>query len=106
MPVPHGPMTVFGLRVGPLGYVTDGKRLTPEALERLQGVDVLVLNALWWGDPHPTHFNIEEAVVAARSVGARSTYLTHLTHRSSHADLERRLPADVRPAYDGLQLDL
>jgi phosphoribosyl 1,2-cyclic phosphate phosphodiesterase len=104
--VPHGNMTVYGLRIGPLGYVTDGKRLPPEALAALEGVDVLVLNALWWGDPHPTHFNVEEAVDAARRVGARRTYLTHLTHRSSHADLENRLPTDVRPAYDGLHIDL
>lgn len=104
--VPHGAMTVYGLRVGPLGYVTDGKRLTAQALDVLQGVEVLVLNALWWGDPHPTHFNVEEALEAARTVGARRTYLTHLTHRSSHADLERSLPDDVRPAYDGLRVEL
>jgi phosphoribosyl 1,2-cyclic phosphate phosphodiesterase len=104
--VPHGDMAVFGLRVGSLGYVTDGKRLPEEALEALVGVETLVLSALWWGDPHPTHFNIEEAIAAARTVGARRTYLTHLTHRVGHADLERRLPPDVRPAYDGLAVDL
>ena len=106
LPVPHGDKTVFGLRVGPLGYVTDAKLLTPEALAGLAGVETLVLSALWWGDPHPTHFNIEEAIEAARTVGARRTWLTHLTHRSSHADLERTLPDDVRPAHDGLTLDL
>ncbi|NNK63731.1 MAG: MBL fold metallo-hydrolase [Gemmatimonadetes bacterium] len=106
LPVPHGPMTVFGLRVGSLGYVTDGKQLTPRTLEGLRGVETLVLSALWWGDPHPTHFNIEEAIEAARVVGARRTWLTHLTHRASHADLERRLPPDVRPAHDGLTVQL
>ena len=104
--VPHGELSVFGLRVGSLGYVTDGKRLPEAALKTLAGVETLVLSALWWGDPHPTHFNIEEAVAAARTVGARRTYLTHLTHRVGHADLERRLPPDVRPAYDGLAVDL
>ena len=104
--VPHGEMTVYGLRVGSLGYVTDCKRLPEAALEALEGVETLVLSALWWGDPHPTHFNIEEAISAARVVGARRTYLTHLTHRVGHADLERRLPPDVRPASDGLAVDL
>lgn len=106
LPVPHGPMTVYGLRVGPVGYVTDGKMLPPPVLEALAGVEVLVLNALWWGDPHPTHFNVEEAVEASRIVGARRTFLTHLTHRQTHEDLERRLPDDVRPAYDGLVVDV
>ncbi len=102
--VPHGRIRSYGFRVGGLGYVTDAKRLPPAALEALRGADVLVLNALWHGDPHPTHFNIEEAVAAARAVGARRTYLTHLTHRVRHDALRRSLPEDVRPAFDGLTL--
>ena len=104
--VPHGGIRSYGFRVGGLGYVTDGKRLPRAALEALRGADVLVLNALWHGNPHPTHFNIEEAVAAARSVGARRTYLTHLTHRVRHAELCRGLPEDIRPAFDGLTVDL
>lgn len=106
LPVPHGSMTVYGLRVGPLGYVTDGKRLPPPVLESLRGVKVLVLNALWWGDPHPTHFNVEEAIEAARTVGAERTFLTHLTHRVGHAELAARLPDGIEPAHDGLVVDL
>lgn len=106
LPVPHGSMTVYGLRIGPVGYITDGKRLPPPVLEALRGVEVLVLNALWWGDPHPTHFNVEEAVEAALAVGAPRTYLTHLTHRVGHAELEARLPAGIQPAHDGLVVHL
>lgn len=104
--VPHGSVTVLGFRVGGLGYVTDAKRLPPGTLEALRGVDVLVLNALWWGRPHPTHFNVEEAVAAAETVGARRTYLTHLTHRLLHRELEERLPPEIRPAYDGLTVSV
>lgn len=102
--VPHGPLSVYGFRVGELGYVTDGKRLPPETLRALEGVRVLVLNALWYGDPHPTHFNVEEAVEAARTVGAERTYLTHLTHRVGHRELLERLPGGIEPAYDGLEV--
>jgi phosphoribosyl 1,2-cyclic phosphate phosphodiesterase len=104
--VPHGSTLVYGFRVGGLGYITDGKRLPPDVVSVLDGVDVLVINALWWGSPHPTHFNIEEALDAARSVRARRTYLIHMTHRLRHAELERRLPADVEPAYDGLTVEI
>lgn len=104
--VPHGDVEVYGFRVGRLGYVTDGKRLPPEALERLAGVDVLVLNALWFGKTHATHFNVEEAVEAAAIVGAERTYLTHLTHRVTHAELLERLPDGVYPAYDGLSVEV
>jgi phosphoribosyl 1,2-cyclic phosphate phosphodiesterase len=106
LPVPHGSVPSFGFRVGDLGYVTDGKTLPADVRAALDGVEVLVINALWFGSPHPTHFNVEEAVEAARSVRARRTYLIHLTHRLRHADLARRLPAGVEPAYDGLTLEL
>jgi phosphoribosyl 1,2-cyclic phosphate phosphodiesterase len=104
--VPHGSVRVYGFRVGTLGYVTDGKALPPRALETLRGVETLVLNALWFGRPHPAHFNVEEAVEAANRVGAKRTYLTHLTHRVTHTELLSRLPAGVEPAYDGLTIEV
>jgi phosphoribosyl 1,2-cyclic phosphate phosphodiesterase len=104
LPVPHGDTEVFGFRVGSLGYITDAKTLTPEVLQRLQGVTFLVLNALWFGRPHPTHLNIEEAVEIARRIGAEQTYLTHLTHRVTHAELLEKLPAGIAPSYDGLEV--
>jgi phosphoribosyl 1,2-cyclic phosphate phosphodiesterase len=104
--VPHGDCTVYGFRVGALGYVTDAKTLPAEAVEILKGVRVLVLNALWFGKPHASHLNIEEAIEAARSVGAGRTYLTHLTHRVRQAELDERLPADVFGAFDGLEVEI
>lgn len=104
--VPHGGVSVYGFRVGRLGYVTDAKRLTDESMEALEGVEVLVLNALWFGRPHASHFNIEEAVEASREVGARRTYLTHLTHRVRQAELDLRLPEGVHGAYDGLTVEI
>ncbi|MDA1081398.1 MAG: MBL fold metallo-hydrolase [Gemmatimonadetes bacterium] len=101
--VPHGTMRVFGYRVGPVGYITDAKELPPAADAVLKGVKVLVLNALF-RRPHPTHLSIGEAVETARRIGADRTFLTHLTHRISHAELEAELPDGVSPAFDGLQV--
>jgi phosphoribosyl 1,2-cyclic phosphate phosphodiesterase len=72
---------------------------------RLEGLDTLVLNALWWR-PHPTHMSIPEAIETAQALGARRTYLTHLTHETGHADLAARLPAGIVPAYDGLIVEV
>ena len=99
-------MEVLGFRAGPLGYITDAKRLPDRTREALAGVRVLVLNALWYGNPHPTHLNVEEAIEVARAVGAERTYLVHLTHRVRHQELEERLPAGILPAYDGLTVDI
>ena len=97
----HGSMSVYGYRLGRLGYVTDVKSVPAEAVARLRGVEVLVLNALFERE-HPTHLSIPEAIDVARAVGARRTYLTHIPHRSRHADLLARLPAGIEPAWDGL----
>lgn len=99
--VPHGAVTVFAYRIGPLAYVTDAKALPPDALELLRGARTLVLNALFRTE-HPTHLSIPEAVEAARAIGAERTYLTHLTHDNFHADLEAELPRGIVPAFDGL----
>ncbi len=106
VPVPHGSSTVYGFRTGALGYITDAKSLPPTTVEALKGVRVLVLNALWWGNPHPTHFNIDEALDAAEKVGAERTFLTHMTHEVGHQELLDTLPVGVEPAFDGLTVDV
>jgi phosphoribosyl 1,2-cyclic phosphate phosphodiesterase len=100
--VPHGPMPVFGYRIGPLAYITDAKEVPSDAIERLKGAQVLVINALFRTE-HPTHLSFPEAIEVARQVGAPRTYLTHLTHENFHADLEAELlPRGITPAFDGL----
>lgn len=101
----HGFLRVFGYRFGPLAYITDAKTVPPSAYPLLSGLKLLVLNALWWR-PHPTHLSIGEAIDTARRLGAERTFFTHLTHETAHADLERELPADIQPAYDGLTIEV
>jgi len=101
----HGHLRVFGYRFDKLAYITDIKAIPPAEGEQLRGLEVLVLNALWWR-PHPTHLSIAEAIDTARQLGARRTYLTHLTHETGHSELESRLPEGIFPAYDGLTVEV
>jgi len=101
----HGHLRVFGYRFGPLAYVTDVKAIPDAERQQLRGLEVLVLNALWWR-PHPTHLSIGEAVQTAADLGARRTYLTHLTHETGHQALAADLPPGVFPAYDGLTVEI
>ncbi|HUF35797.1 MAG TPA: MBL fold metallo-hydrolase [Gemmatimonadales bacterium] len=101
----HGHLRVFGYRFGDLAYITDVKAIPGAERAQLRALDVLVLNALWWR-PHPTHLSIGEAVQTARDLGARRTYLTHLTHETGHLALAAQLPPGVMPAYDGLTVEL
>lgn len=103
--VPHGRTAVLAYRVGRFGYVTDAKTVPADVVAQLQGVDTLVLNALFTR-PHPTHLSIDEAVDVAREIGARQTFFTHLTHEQSHAALSAQLPDGIAPGYDGLRIEI
>jgi phosphoribosyl 1,2-cyclic phosphate phosphodiesterase len=101
----HGQSTVLGYRIGRMAYLTDVKAVPPAAREQLRGLDVLVLNALWWR-PHPTHLSIPDAIETATDLGAGRTLLTHLTHETGHADLAAKLPKGIEPGYDGLSMEI
>jgi phosphoribosyl 1,2-cyclic phosphate phosphodiesterase len=101
----HGHLRVFGYRIGSLAYITDVKSIPEAQRASLRGLEVLVINALWWRS-HPTHLSIPEAVETAQALGARRTYLTHLTHETGHAALAQQLPEGIMPAFDGLSVEV
>jgi phosphoribosyl 1,2-cyclic phosphate phosphodiesterase len=99
----HGNDRVLGFRIGNFAYCTDCSEIPPETMERLQGLDLLVLDALRY-TPHPTHFNLDQALAAARTIKAGKTYFIHIAHEIQHADLATKLPENIFLSYDGLQL--
>jgi phosphoribosyl 1,2-cyclic phosphate phosphodiesterase len=105
VPLLHGARPILGFRFGRFAYLTDCNRIPDEAWPLLEGLDVLVLDALRHR-AHPTHFTVEQAVEAAARIGAGRTYLTHICHDLSHAETNRALPDSVELAYDGLVLDI
>lgn len=106
VPVLHGEWTILGYRIGGFAYITDTNGIPPASMKLLEGLDVLALDGLRPAPKHPTHFTIPEAIACAREVGAKTTYLIHLTHDVDHDVLEATLPDGVKLAYDGLTLDL
>jgi phosphoribosyl 1,2-cyclic phosphate phosphodiesterase len=101
VPIRHGTRTILGLRMGGFAYLTDCSEIPEESFALLEGLDVLVLDALR-ERPHPTHFSIREAVDAARRIGAGQTYFTHMCHDLGHAATCARLPEGMALAHDGL----
>ncbi len=106
IPVPliHGCRTIFGYRIGKFAYLTDCKTIPEESYALVEGVDTVVLDALRY-EEHPTHMSVDEAVAAAERIGARVTYLTHLSHRLDHHTLDEALPPSIHPAYDMMSLE-
>jgi phosphoribosyl 1,2-cyclic phosphate phosphodiesterase len=104
VPIYHVKRPILGLRFGGVAYLTDCSRIPDGSWPLLEGLDVLVLDALRV-TPHPTHFSIDEAVEVARRIGARRTFFTHMCHDLAHAPTNARLPKGMELAYDGLVLE-
>jgi phosphoribosyl 1,2-cyclic phosphate phosphodiesterase len=96
---------VLGFRINDSAYLTDHSEIPDEALEQLHGLDVLFLDALRY-KPHPTHSTVERSLQYVEQLAPRMAYFTHICHDLAHERAESMLPANVRLAYDGLEIDV
>lgn len=100
----HGPdYEALAFRFGGLGYAPDVSLIPPAAKEGLAGLDVLILDSLRRA-PHPSHFNLDQALAAIEELAPRRAVLTNLHSDLDYATLAALLPAHVEPAYDGMQI--
>ena len=105
VPIKHGNLDVLGYRTGSFAYLTDCNSIPASSMEKLRGVEFLIIDALRYR-PHSTHFSIDEAIEASRKIGAEKTWFTHLCHDVAHKDLKQDLPEGIAPAFDGLKIKI
>lgn len=101
IPLVHAHFNVLGFRIDDVAYCTDVNKIPPESWHLLDGLRVLVLDALRY-KPHPGHFCLDEALEVIDRVKPQRAYLTHMSHDLDHAETNRKLPKNVELAYDGL----
>lgn len=102
----HGPrFEVLGFRVGNVAYCTDTSSIPPGSMDRLRGLDVLILDALRH-EPHITHFNLEQAIEVARELSPKEVYFTHVAHELDFETTNAELPLGMALAYDGQRIPL
>ncbi|MGD8329512.1 MAG: MBL fold metallo-hydrolase [Acidobacteriota bacterium] len=105
VPVRHDRLTISAYRIGNFAYITDCSGIPESSLHLLDGVEVMVIDALR-RQPHPAHFTLDQALAEIERIGAPLAYLTHLSHEFDHATLEEEVPDGVHVAYDGLVLEI
>ncbi|AXG74617.1 MBL fold metallo-hydrolase [Flavobacterium arcticum] len=102
----HGSLEVMGYRIDDFAYLTDVKTIADEEIAKLKGVKVMVVSALRV-EPHPTHFNLEEALDFIKIVQPERAYLTHISqHMGFHEEVQKQLPENVFLAYDNLEITI
>jgi phosphoribosyl 1,2-cyclic phosphate phosphodiesterase len=104
--VMHGEIAILGYRIGGLVYITDASAIPERSMNVFlsRPVDTLVVNALR-PLPHPTHFNLEQALELIRKVSPNKAYLVHVTHHFGQEQTQAILPPGVTLAYDGLEAE-
>ncbi|MDE5554482.1 MAG: MBL fold metallo-hydrolase [Muribaculaceae bacterium] len=106
LPVMHARLPIVGFRIGNLAYITDCSEMPRETLEKIKGVDTLVINALR-REPHMSHMNLEQALDVIKSATPRQAYLTHLSHGMGLIDdTIPLLPDNVHIATDGMTINI
>jgi phosphoribosyl 1,2-cyclic phosphate phosphodiesterase len=104
IPLRHAHFDVLGFRIDDVAYCTDVNEIPPESWRLLEGLKVLVLDALR-PTPHPAHFSLPQALEVISQLRPHRAYLTHIAHEIEHEATSRRLPPGVELAYDGLKFD-
>lgn len=104
--VMHNRLPVMGFRIDNFSYLTDVKYIEDQQLKKLEGTEVLVINALR-KEPHPTHLNLEEALEIVQHIKPKAAYFTHISHLLGfHDEVSKELPQQIYLAYDGLQIQI
>lgn len=101
----HGNLPILGYRFNKVAFCTDVSTIPADSEALLQGLDVLIIDALR-DSPHPTHLSVDQAVKWGQRLGARRTILTHMSHDLDYDELCERLPDGFEPGYDGLTVPL
>lgn len=104
IPLVHARYNVFGFRIGDVAYCTDVNEIPERSWPLLEGLKVLVLDALRF-KPHPAHFSLDQAVEVIGRLKPARAYLTHMGHELEHESTNRRLPPGIELAYDGLKFE-
>ena len=99
----HGQLPVLGFRIANVAFCTDVSLIPEESWQLLEGLDVLIVDALR-DEPHATHFGIPQALAAVERVRPKQTYLTHVSHYLDYELTNARLPSGVALSYDGLRI--
>ncbi|MDA2918267.1 MBL fold metallo-hydrolase [Desulfobacterota bacterium AH_259_B03_O07] len=101
----HADWIIYGYRIGNMAYLTDCSGIPDESKKKLNGLDLLILDALRI-NPHPAHLSVDQAIETSRTLSPKETVFTHMSHELDYNTLLKKLPQGIEPGYDGMEFEL
>ncbi|WP_185877914.1 MBL fold metallo-hydrolase [Blattabacterium cuenoti] len=100
----HGCLSILGFRIKNVAYITDASIIPNNTINKLKGLDILILNILR-KKSYKNPFSLLETLNIIRIIKPKKTYITHISNKLGfHEKIEKKLPKNVYLAYDGLVL--
>ncbi|OCJ12369.1 phosphoribosyl 1,2-cyclic phosphodiesterase [Rhizobium sp. AC27/96] len=101
----HGDIHSLGFRIGNLAYCSDISDFPAESVERVQDLDVLIIDALQYRF-HPSHLSLEQSLAWIERLRPKRAILTHMHTPLDYETVLAETPDHVEPAYDQMQIEL
>ncbi len=96
------PIYSIGYRIGNFAYSTDVLNMEERGFELLHELDTWVLGGVS-PQANSKHVNLNEALKWIERLNPHHTIFTHLPDDWDYDELNKLLPENIEPAYDGLE---
>ena len=104
--VMHYKLPILAYRIENFAYITDAKTINATELEKLRGVEILIINALR-KEEHISHLTLNEAIDIIKEINPQKAYITHIGHQMGlNAEVNNELPENIFLAYDGMKINI
>ncbi len=100
----HGAEITMGFRFGDFAYSTDVGAFDEAGFAALAGIKTWVVDCVR-EEPHPTHAHLARTLEWIERVKPEQAFLTHMNHTMDYDSLVAKLPAHIRPCYDGMVIE-
>ena len=103
--VQHGLIKSSAFIFEKFAYLSDCSKLSKNNMHHLKNLNYLIVDCLRY-KPHPSHFNLDDVLKLIELIKPKKTILTNMNNEIDYLKIQKILPRNVIPAYDGLQFSI
>ena len=82
-------------------YVSDVNEIYKKDFKKLKNLNYFIVDCLRYSY-HPSHFNLDSVLKLVKELKPKKTILTNLANDIDYKKIQKYLPSNVKPAYDGM----